>query len=243
MAIVSNITDPTAMALAQNSAKNAGSAQALQDQFMKLLITQLKNQDPLNPMENAELTSQLAQISTVEGISNLKDTILAISGQIDVSQSLNAASMIGKGILVPGTKVQVGAVGENGDERAATPFGVDVQADAATVTVKILDASGAAVRTMELGAQDAGVISLDWDGKNDSGVPVAEGAYTVQVNALNTDKNKVAAEPLSYGKVNSVSYGASGLRLDLGLAGQFSLFEVRKIIGLADVKAASAAAA
>src|SRR5690606_39604256 len=83
-----NNTDPTAMALAQSGVNSASSAQSLQDRFLTLLVTQLKNQDPLNPMENAELTSQLAQISTVEGITNLKNTLLAISGQIDVSQSM-----------------------------------------------------------------------------------------------------------------------------------------------------------
>src|SRR3546814_11715381 len=88
MTTVNNNTDPTGLALAQTGA-GANTAQGLQDRFLTLLVTQLQNQDPLNPMENAELTSQLAQISTVEGITNLKNTLLAISGQIDVSQSMN----------------------------------------------------------------------------------------------------------------------------------------------------------
>ena len=73
----------------------------------------MKNQDPLNPMQNAELTSQLAQISTVEGITNLKNTLLSIGGQIDVSQSMSAVAMIGKGVLVPGSKVKVGVDAQN----------------------------------------------------------------------------------------------------------------------------------
>ena len=81
----------------------------------------MKNQDPLNPMQNAELTSQLAQISTVEGITNLKNTLLSIGGQIDVSQSMNAVAMIGKGVLVPGSKVKVGVDAQNPEGRVVTP--------------------------------------------------------------------------------------------------------------------------
>ena len=90
----------------------------------------MKNQDPLNPMQNAELTSQLAQISTVEGITNLKNTLLSIGGQIDVSQSMSAVAMIGKGVLVPGS-VKVGVDAQNPEGRVVTPYGIDLQKDAA----------------------------------------------------------------------------------------------------------------
>lgn len=106
MTTVNETTSQAGLALAQAGSNSA--AQGIQDQFLTLLVTQLRNQDPLNPMENAELTSQLAQISTVEGINNLKNTMLAISGQIDVSQSMDAVSMIGKGVLMPGDKVSLG---------------------------------------------------------------------------------------------------------------------------------------
>src|SRR5690606_19198695 len=231
MTTVNNTPDPTALALAQTAANSASSAQGLQDRFLTLLVTQLKNQDPLNPMENAELTSQLAQISTVEGINNLKNTLLAISGQIDVSQSMNAVAMIGKGVLIPGNKISLGTDVSDPSKRVATPFGVDVQGDAAKVTVKIVDASGAVVRTIELGEQDAGVLTLDWDGTNDGGQPLVDGKYTVNVVATDADGKKVKAEALTYGQVKSVAYSTEGLRLDLGLAGQISVLDVRKVLG------------
>ncbi|MBV7487065.1 flagellar hook capping FlgD N-terminal domain-containing protein [Bordetella sp. BOR01] len=230
MTTVNNNTDSTAMALAQTGA-GASSAQGLQDRFLTLLVTQLKNQDPLNPMENAELTSQLAQISTVEGINNLKNTLLAISGQIDVSQSMNAVAMIGKGVLIPGEKISLGTDASDPSKRVATPFGIDLQGDAAKVTVKILDASGAVVRTMELGQEDTGVLTMEWDGTNDGGQALVDGKYTVNVLATDADGKKVQAETLTYGKVNSVSYSTDGLRLDLGLAGQISMLDVRKVLG------------
>ncbi|CAP42464.1 flagellar hook assembly protein FlgD [Bordetella petrii] len=230
MTTVNNSTDSTGLALAQ-SGVGANSAQSLQDRFLTLLVTQLKNQDPLNPMENAELTSQLAQISTVEGITNLKNTLLAISGQIDVSQSMNAVSMIGKGVLIPGEKISLGTDASDPSKRVATPFGIDLQGDAAKVSVKILDASGAVVRSFELGEQDTGVLTLDWDGTNDGGQALVDGKYTVKVSATDADGKKVQAETLTYGKVNSVSYSTDGLRLDLGLAGQISMLDVRKVLG------------
>lgn len=231
MTTVNNNTDSTAMALAQAQAGAANTAQSLQDRFLTLLVTQLKNQDPLNPMENAELTSQLAQISTVEGINNLKNTLLAISGQIDVSQSMNAVAMIGKGVLIPGSKISLGTDASDPTKRVATPFGVDLQGHADKVTVKILDASGAVVRTLELRDQETGVLTMDWDGTNDGGQPLVDGKYTVNVAATDADGNKVKAETLSYGQVNSVAYSTDGLRLDLGLAGQISILDVRKVLG------------
>lgn len=220
MTTVDQNTSTTGLGLAQSGANGSSTAQGLQDQFLKLLVTQLQNQDPLNPMQNAELTSQLAQISTVEGINNLKNTMLAISGQIDVSQSMNAVAMIGKGVLIPGTKVKVGVDGDNAAERVVTPYGLDLQGDAQKVQVRISDSNGAVVRTIEMGEQKTGVYTLNWDGKNDSGVALDAGAYTVSVLATDGDGKKVNAEVLSYGQVKSVAYSTNGLRLDLGLDGQ-----------------------
>lgn len=231
MTTVDQNSSATALGLAQTGAAGTSTAQGLQDQFLKLLVTQLQNQDPLNPMQNAELTSQLAQISTVEGINNLKNTMLSISGQIDVSQSMNAVSMIGRGVLIPGSGVKVGVDAENPTERVVTPYGLDLQGDAAKVTVRIADADGTVVRTIEMGEQKNGVYTLDWDGKNDAGVPVNAGAYKLSVTALDADAKTVAAETLSYGMVKSVAYSTNGLRLDLGLDGQSSMMDVRKIIG------------
>lgn len=231
MSTIDQTTSQTGLGLAQTGANSNSAAQGLQDQFLTLLVTQLQNQDPLNPMQNAELTSQLAQISTVEGITNLKNTMLAISGQIDVSQSMNAVAMIGKGVLIPGTKVKVGVDGDNGAERAVTPYGVDLQGDAAKVQVRISDSNGVVVRTIELGEQETGVYTLNWDGKNDSGVALEPGAYNVSILATDADGKKVNSEVLSYGQVKSVGYSTNGLRLDLGLDGQTSMLDVRKVIG------------
>ncbi|ADP16072.1 basal-body rod modification protein FlgD [Achromobacter xylosoxidans A8] len=231
MTTIDQSTSKTGLGLAQTGANGSSTAQGLQDQFLKLLVTQLQNQDPLNPMQNAELTSQLAQISTVEGITNLKNTMLAISGQIDVSQSMNAVAMIGKGVLIPGSKIKSGVDAANPEARVVTPYGLDLQGDAQKVQIRISDANGAVVRTIETTDQKPGVYTLSWDGKNDSGVVLEPGAYTVSVMATDADGKKVNAEVLSYGQVKSVAYSTEGLRLDLGLDGQTSMLDVRKVIG------------
>jgi len=198
-----------------------------QDRFLTLLVTQLQNQDPLNPMDNAQVTSQIAQLSTVNGINQLNNTLLALSGQMDVSQSMQAASLIGKDVLVPGSKISLG--GEAG-AKVSTPFGVDFISPAIKVTVSILDGSGKAIRQIELDPQPAGVLSMEWDGKADGGAEMPDGAYTVQVAAFDGDGKPVSAGALMYGKVSSVAYSSNGLQLDLGLAGQFSLLDIRKIM-------------
>lgn len=198
-----------------------------QDRFLTLLVTQLQNQDPLNPMDNAQVTSQMAQLSTVNGINQLNNTLLALSGQMDVSQSMQAAGLIGKGVLVPGNKVSLGV---NDDVATATPFGVDIISPAAKVVVSILGPDGQLVRKIDLGKKDAGVYSVEWDGKGENDAPLAEGKCTIEVVALDGNGQPVAAEALTHGTVSSVAYTSQGLRIDMGLAGNYSLLDIRKIM-------------
>jgi len=220
----------TDMAMNMADASNKDLIDKTQDQFLTLLVTQLQNQDPLNPMDNAEVTSQIAQLSTVNGINQLNNTLLALSGQMDVSQSMQAAALIGKGVLVPGEKIKLGTDPDHPDVRQTTPFGVDLMGPAAAVDVSILDSNGKVVRKIEMGPQSTGVLSVQWDGKDDAGTAVPDGKYTVQVAARDADGEAVAADALTYGEVNAVAYTAEGLRLDLGLEGQASLLDIRKIL-------------
>lgn len=225
-----NPVNNTASALAHVSS-NKELMSSTQDQFLTLLVTQLRNQDPLNPMDNAAVTSQIAQLSTVNGINQLNTTLLALSGQLDMSQSMQAANLIGKEVLVPGEKIALGSNTVDGEtNKVATPYGVDLISPAHEVVVTIMDSSGNAVRQFEMGPQSVGVYTLNWDGKNNDGVQLADGAYSVKVHATDADGNRVPAEALTSGTVGSVAYSAQGLQLDMGLAGKYSLFDVRKIM-------------
>lgn len=201
-----------------------------QDRFLTLLVTQMQNQDPLNPMDNAQVTSQIAQLSTVKGIQQLNNTLLALSGQMDVSQSLQAANLIGKSVLVPGTKVSLGSDPSNPMAKEVTPFGVDLMSASTKTVVSILDPGGLLIRKIDLGAQPPGVLSLNWDGLNETGAPAPDGAYRVQVSASDAQGQPVSAQTLTSGTVSSVAYSSEGLKLNLGLAGAYPLSDVREIM-------------
>ena len=203
---------------AKNTAKPA--TDDLQDRFLKLLVTQMKNQDPLNPLDNAQVTSQLAQISTVNGIEKLNATIETMASSFNAGQSLQAANMIGKDVLVPGSVLQVAGGGGI--------FGVDLAQAADQVKVTIHDASGRAIRTMDLDPQAAGPLALAWDGKTADGAQAADGFYSISVSALRGDQ-KVDAQPLAFGSVQSVSQGNEGVRLNVGTLGTVGLTDIKQI--------------
>jgi flagellar basal-body rod modification protein FlgD len=230
MTTTSNVNNnTTGGAAAAASSGSASSAQSLQDQFLTLLVAQMNNQDPLNPMDNYQLTSQLAQISTVQGVQDLKSVLQTISSQVDLGQSMDAVSMIGKQVLFPGNALKMDT--DSTGTRIMTPVGIDLQGDAHDVVLKISDSTGRVVRTMDLGAQDTGILTPTWDGKDDSGNALPDGAYTIAVSAKDVNGNDVPADALTYGQVGGVSYSTQGVRLDLGLAGQVSMLDVRKVLG------------
>ena len=193
-----------------------------EQRFLKLLVTQLNNQDPLNPLDNAQLTSQLAQMSTVSGIEKLNGAFQSLLAQSGSSQVLQSASLIGRTVLVPGNDLAF-------KQGVDLPFAIDMPGAAESVKVTITNAAGVTVRSYDLGALPPGVKTLSWDGVGDNGVPVAEGAYTLNVFAAGGGA-KVAASALTYAKVVSVAQGANGVALDLGASRKASLSDVRLIL-------------
>ncbi|HEU0277679.1 MAG TPA: flagellar hook assembly protein FlgD [Rhodanobacteraceae bacterium] len=217
--------DPAVLAaLNATSGPQKDAAGDLQNNFMTMLITQLKNQDPLNPMDNSQMTAQLAQINTVSGIQDLNKTLQSITGQIDTGQTLQAAALIGKGVLVPGSRVLVGSDG------TTTPFGFELAAPADSVQVAITDGSGQVVRSYDLGAEDAGTQSFTWDGTLADGTPAPQGAYSVAIKATSAGK-AVTVTSLNYALVTGISHGTNGPLLDLGgIANQVGLGDIRQIL-------------
>ncbi len=192
-----------------------------QDRFLKLLTTQLKNQDPLNPMDNAQITSQLAQISTVSGIEKLNATLQLMLQDNQNAQTTQAAGLVGHSVMVPGSALQLAS------GASAGAFELAGAADNVTVTIK--DSNGLVVRTLSLGAQDSGVHDFTWDGKSDSGTQAADGNYTISI-AANQGSSAVTATVLTLGTVRSVISGTSGFVLDVGTLGTFTMNDVKQII-------------
>jgi flagellar basal-body rod modification protein FlgD len=230
MSIAVNVNDPTNTGNDVQTGANSltgNNAADLQSSFLTLLVAQLKNQDPTNPMQNNELTSQLAQISTVSGIEKLNTTLGSISGQIDSNQSMQAATLIGHGVMIPGNVVLTGK--DDDGNVSTTPFGLELEQAADKVTVTISDKTGKVVRTLELGEQSAGVHTYTWDGKLEDGSYATDSAYSISVNAT-SGGTQLTSQPLQYALVQGVIRGANGNTLDLGVYGSTTLDDVRQII-------------
>jgi len=228
MSIAVNVNDTTNSGVSSTSSSSSSSslttssASDLQSSFLTLLVAQLKNQDPTNPLENNELTSQLAQISTLNGIEKLNTTLGSISGQIDSNQSMQASTLIGHGVMVPGTTVLAG-------NSTTTPFGVELEQAADKATATITNKDGTVVQTIELGGLKAGVHTFSWDGKLSDGTAATDGSYKVSI-AASSGATQLVAQPLQYALVQAVTRTSNGSTLDLGTYGNTTLDEVRQII-------------
>ncbi|MES2228557.1 MAG: flagellar hook assembly protein FlgD [Burkholderiaceae bacterium] len=210
-ATLGNINGTTASA-ATAAANDPGS----QDRFLKLLVTQLQNQDPLSPMDNAQLTSQIAQINTVTGIATLNTSVQGLSSQFLQMQTLQGASLVGKNVIVPGNKVDIAnGVGQGG-------FELSTPADA--VKVEVLSPAGQVIDTLNMGAQSSGVHGFDW----------AAGSYDNTSNLSFRVTATSGATPLSAialmrDTVNAVSASGSALQLQLARSGTVDYSTVKAI--------------
>jgi flagellar basal-body rod modification protein FlgD len=205
---------------AQSQAQSTQAA-SLQDQFLKLLITQMQNQDPLNPLDNSQVTSQLAQISTVTGIDKLNTTITGMNTSMVASQSLQASALIGKGIVAPGNSLLL--------SNSQAVGGVQFQAPVDQAAITITNAAGQVVKTINLGAQQAGTQTFSWDGSTDTGGKAADGNYTFTVSALQGGQKVTTAATLGYGLVQSVTLGGDQLQLNTLGMGVVPMNKVQQI--------------
>ncbi|RCX10961.1 flagellar hook assembly protein FlgD [Extensimonas vulgaris] len=186
------------------AANAAADPAAAQDRFLKLLVAQLNNQDPMNPLDNAQMTSQIAQINTVTGIQQLNDTVNKFAGQLAVQQLVQGSSLVGHRVLVEGDTLAVDA------QSGQATGGFDLAASAASVTVQVLDASGKQIGTVDLGALPAGRHGFAWDASSYQG----SSAPHFKVVASN-GAAAVSATPLATQQVSAVSVSNGALQLQL----------------------------
>ena len=205
-------------------------AEELQNQFLTLLTAQLQNQDPLNPLENTELTSQLAQINTVSGIAGISEKITALMSALNNNQGIQAASIIGKNILTNGNQITLSSyTDESGNTSSAAYGGIKLESNADKVVVKITNGS-TEVRSIDLGAKNAGIVSFAWDGIDNYGNLRTDGNYKFTVEATQQDSG-VIATTMQYSPVYAVSRNSTGdFVLDLGDKGTIKLDDVQQII-------------
>lgn len=221
-----NAVNPTKKAAA------TGSVEEATDKFMTLLVTQLKNQDPLNPLDNAQITSQLAQLSTVTGVNKLNTTLESLKASYQSGEALQAANMIGHGVLVEGDRVQLV------DGKAI--LGVELDSAADQVDLIITDpTTGKDIQTISLCKNDAGVFPVAWDGVPDpqnlgeDGKPLTlkNGEYLIRVVATRGGEQLDDARTLSFDSVASVTTNAKdGVKLNLPTKGVVSMADIKQIL-------------
>lgn len=217
---MSTVQNTTSTASTGTTAAAKPVSSETEDRFLKLLVAQMKNQDPLNPLDNAQVTSQMAQLSTVSGIEKLNASLQSMSTSFAASQSLQAAGMIGRGVLVPGSELSLN------DGKAVGGYALDQPADEVVISIK--DAAGSLIHTENMGAQKTGDILFQWDGITDAGTNAPAGVYSFEVSALQGGK-KVAVNPLAIGLVGSVSLNASGVMLNTDVMGSVEVSKVKQI--------------
>ena len=224
---VSSASDPLASIRDNPASKKkavAGSMEAAQDRFMTLLITQLKNQDPLNPMENAEMTSQLAQMSTVTGIEKLNATVASMINSLGEMQTMQAANMIGSNVMVAGNGIYA-------DGKGNVAFGaVDLPSPAEKVTVKIMDKDGKVVAEQDYGKQDQGVMRFAWQSNDAEGAALKEGRYSFRVEASDAAGKKMETAAMQIGTVIALTRENGKFVLDLGALGKTDMGKVQQIL-------------
>lgn len=206
--------------LSENKSSTTSTADQLGDRFLTMLVTQMQNQDPLNPMDNAEITSQLAQINTVKGIDSLNTTMQKLLTSYSEALSMQSSSLVGKNVLAAGNSLPLGDNGALG--------GVKLAGDADKVSIVITDAKGVKVAQQDLGAQKAGVVNFVWDGKNADGTRVANGTYQFSVQATQ-GANKVTSTALEVGTVSALVRGQNGFQLEIPGTGLVDFSAVEQI--------------
>ncbi|MEA1867532.1 MAG: flagellar hook assembly protein FlgD [Thermodesulfobacteriota bacterium] len=222
---VNNISDSvfSGAGMGIPSGSEAGYGNLGQEQFLKLMVTQLKYQDPLSPKENGEFLGQLAQFSTVRGINDLQESFNMLASVLASNQTLQAANLAGNTVLVPADSIEIG-------EAESVSGAVEPQAGTTSVTVKILEQSGQMIRSLKLDPSEGGMVRFEWDGLDDQGNPVTPGTYKI-IAEMEIDGKNQPVETLISAKVESIilDHATMGILLNLAGLGPMDILQVREI--------------
>lgn len=202
-----NVTDSTAVLAANPGAAPKPRSELGKDEFLQLLVTQLRNQDPMNPSNAQEFAAQLAQFTSLEQLTNVNETLTQqneiLASQIQAQAAGTAVSVIGKEVVAQSDQLLVGDT-----------TGIDFAApNAGRATVRLLDATGAEVRQIDLGYVGAGRTERDLTEELEG---VAPGAYTVEIDITDASGNVTSAMSFTRGRVDGVRYTNEGPMLVLG---------------------------
>lgn len=184
-----------------SSGSSVSSSQLVDEElFLKLLTAQLEYQDPFEPMDNAEFTSQLAQFSSLDQLYSVNEKLDSFLTNQSTAEMSNAAGLIGKEIKASGNSIELA-------ENSSATISYDLASDASSVTIDIYNSSGDRVRTVTLGSETSGSQSYEWDGKDDNGNVLDPGVYTIAVGAADINNNTISVSTYIRGTVTGVTFG------------------------------------
>ena len=211
------------LGLSRLAQPGARKAELGQEDFLKLMTTQLRNQDPFKPMEHGEFMGQLAQFGTVSGIEDVRTELRNLSGSLVSNQSLQAAAMLGHEVMVPGASGVLESGGVIGGA-------VELPNAVTNLTIGIYDLSGQLIRNVSLGNQSPGMVTFNWDGLAQDGSAVPPGRYEIRAEAISGGINE-AYDVMLADTVRSVSLPAAGkpLTIELARLGNVSFSDIRQI--------------
>ena len=196
--------------------KSSGDDDLDRNAFLALLTTQLQNQNPLDPMKNEAFVAQLAQFSQLEGITNMSTSLDEMSDVMRSDRIMAGANLVGKSVFASTGRITT-------DGQNPTPIEFDLPYGADQVEVGIYDtSSGALLRSMVVGPQNRGTLDLAWDGRSANGTPVPPGSYVIRGAVIRSGASE-AVVPMTYAKVETVSWDNMTSDLNLNLAGGASL--------------------
>lgn len=196
--------------IAENEPK-AKNSELGQQQFFDLMVTQLKNQDPMKPMESGDFLSQIAQFGTVNGINGLQQSFASLASSLQSNQALQASTMVGREVVIPRDTVTLADGG-------SAVLAAQLPDAASNVQVTLSDAGGQVVRQFLLGPREAGNLKLAWDGRTDAGGIARAGVYNVKFEA-SINGQAQALSSLVRARVDSVSLSRNGLAPTLNVDG------------------------
>lgn len=193
-----------------------------QEDFLKLLTTQMQNQDPTNPVDNTKMIADMAQFSSLEAMKQLNDTVSSMSQMFKTNQAVQASVLVGKDVVVPGSQVNL----ISGSAPVAL---VNIEEPLTEVKAQIRNASGELVREYAWDSLPIGQGDLKWDGKDASGNALPQGAYSVTAWGTNSEGARANVGTLVAQKVVSVDVGSSGATLNLADGSAAGLDEIQQI--------------
>lgn len=216
---ISQLQTNTNLATTPSSSSKLG-----QDEFLKLMTAQLKNQDPFEPMDNGEFLSQIAQFGTVNGITELQESFSGFAANMQSNQALQATSIIGHGVLA---ETDTGQLTNTGIMQGA----VELPSYSSNVAINVYDRTGLVINRIDLGEQLSGTVPFSWDGTTFNGSRAAPGEYRMEVEVVEGAQSYVYPT-LLYGNVNSLNLGREGeeMQVDIQGLGQVPFSQINKIL-------------